>query len=225
MTQKIVGAFRTEQEATRAIEELKRQGFGADEISVIAKDRGESSNIQEETGTKAPEGLASGAATGGVLGGVTGLLAGLGALAIPGIGPIIAAGPIAATLTGAAVGAGAGGLVGGLIGLGIPEEQAEEYGGYVNEGHILVMVDADESNGGRVYDIFRSHSALNEHHYREEGTYSGTGAPVDSRSEAAAATEDAVPDPNLYQGYGDGNGGAVSPDIVSPDREETRKRR
>lgn len=76
------------------------------------------------------------------------MLAGLGALAIPGIGPIIAAGPIAATLTGAAVGAGAGGLVGGLIGLGIPEEQAEEYGGYVNEGHILVMVDADESNGG-----------------------------------------------------------------------------
>ena len=83
MTQKIVGAFRTEQEATRAIEELKQQGFRADEISVIAKDRGESSHIQDETGTKAPEGLASGAATGGVLGGVTGLLAGLGALAIP----------------------------------------------------------------------------------------------------------------------------------------------
>jgi len=72
MTQKIVGAFRTEQEATRAIEELKQQGFRADEISVIAKDRGESSHIQDETGTKAPEGLASGAATGGVLGGVTG---------------------------------------------------------------------------------------------------------------------------------------------------------
>lgn len=113
MTHKIVGVFRTEQEATRAIEELKQQGFRADEISVLAKDRGESSTIQNETGTKAPEGMASGVATGGVLGGVTGLLAGLGALAIPGAGPIIAAGPIAATLTGAAVGAGAGGLVGG----------------------------------------------------------------------------------------------------------------
>lgn len=192
MTQKIVGVFRTESEASLAIEELKQQGFRADEISVIAKDRNESSQIQEETGTKAPEGLASGAATGGVLGGVTGLLAGLGALAIPGIGPIIAAGPIAATLTGAAVGAGAGGLVGGLIGLGIPEEQAEEYGGYVKEGHILVMVDADQTNGGRIYDIFRNYGALNEDHYRGESTYGGTGTSIDSRSEAAAATEDAV---------------------------------
>ncbi|MGG3283087.1 general stress protein [Paenibacillus solani] len=224
MTQKIVGAFRTESEATRAIEELKQQGFRADEISVIAKDRDESSHIQDETGTKAPEGLASGAATGGVLGGVTGLLAGLGALAIPGVGPIIAAGPIAATLTGAAVGAGAGGLVGGLIGLGIPEEQAEEYGGYVNEGHILVMVDADKSNGGRVYDIFRNNSALNEHHYREEGTYGTTGTPIDSRSEAASATEDAVPDPNLYQGYGDGHGGSVSPTRDGLDQNDTLKR-
>lgn len=225
MTQKIVGAFRSEQEATQAIEDLKQQGYRAEEISVIAKDRGETETIEEETGTKAPEGLASGAATGGVLGGVTGLLAGLGALAIPGIGPIVAAGPIAATLTGAAVGAGAGGLVGGLIGLGIPEEEAKEYGSYVDEGHILVMVDADESKGGNVYDVFRRNRALNEHHYREGADYSGTGSTVDSRSEAAAATEDAVPDPNLYQGYGNGNGGAVGPDVVSPDREETARRR
>ncbi|ANY72489.1 hypothetical protein BBD41_07760 [Paenibacillus ihbetae] len=224
MTQKIVGAFRSEEEATRAIEDLKAQGFRTDEISVIAKDRGESSAIEEETGTKAPEGLASGAATGGVLGGVTGLLAGLGALAIPGIGPIVAAGPIAATLTGAAVGAGAGGLVGGLIGLGIPEDQAKEYGSYVDDGHILVMVDADESRGGKVYDIFRSNSALNEHHYRQGTTYNGTGSPIDSRMESAAATEDAVPDPNLYHGYGDGDGGAVRPDGVSTNRDGSSKR-
>lgn len=222
MTRKIVGAFRKEQEATRAIEELKRQGFSTEEISVVAKDRGESSSIQNETDTKAPEGLASGAATGGVLGGVTGLLAGIGALAIPGIGPIIAAGPIAATLTGAAVGAGAGGLVGGLIGLGIPEDRAKEYGDYVNEGNILVIVDADNNEVGQVYGIFRNNQALNDNDYREAGSFNGTGSALDPTSEAAAASEDAVPDPNVYHGYGRGHGGAVSPDM---EEENTRRRR
>ena len=208
MTQKIVGAFSTEQEATRAIEDLKQQGFGTDEISVIAKDRDDISTINDETGTKAPEGLASGAATGGVLGGVAGLLAGLGALAIPGIGPILAAGPIAATLTGAAVGAGAGGLVGGLIGLGIPEEEAKEYDEFVEEGRILVLVDTDDDRSNGVYDSFRRNNTLNEHRYSRGGDYSGTGVDIDSRAETAAAAEETVPDPNLYQGYG-GNGGAA----------------
>ncbi|MEK3731505.1 MULTISPECIES: general stress protein [Paenibacillus] len=221
MTHKIVGAFRTEQEATRAIEELKRQGFSTEEISVIAKDRGESAAIQDETDTKAPEGLASGAATGGVLGGVTGLLAGIGALAIPGIGPIIAAGPIAATLTGAAVGAGAGGLVGGLIGLGIPEDRAKEYDNYVHEGNILVIVDTNPDHEGQVYGVFRSNQALNEHHYRETGNFTGTGSALDPSREAAAASEEAVPDPNVYHGYGRGDGGAVSPDM---EEENVRRR-
>ncbi|MGW8956040.1 hypothetical protein [Paenibacillus sp. NPDC055715] len=103
---KIVGVFDTEQEASRAIGPL--------------------------TGTKAPEGVATGAATGGVVGGGAGLLVGIGAFAIPGIGPILAAGPIAATLTGAAVGAGAG----GLVGLGIPEDDARQHETYVNQGKI-----------------------------------------------------------------------------------------
>ncbi|MDO7905710.1 general stress protein [Paenibacillus sp. JX-17] len=165
MEKKIVGVFDTEQEASRAIESLQQQGFRNDEISVITRDKEDMRTINEETGTKAPEGVATGAATGGVLGGVAGLLAGIGALAIPGIGPILAAGPIAATLTGAAVGAGAGGLVGGLVGLGIPEDEAKEYEGYVDQGKILVLVDAAADRGNDVYDVFRTNRSLNADRY------------------------------------------------------------
>jgi uncharacterized membrane protein len=168
VTKKIVGIFDTEQEATRAIEGLHNQGFSNDEISVITRDRDELRHISDDTGTKAPEGVATGAATGGVLGGVTGLLAGIGALAIPGIGPILAAGPIVATLTGAAVGAGAGGLVGGLIGLGIPEDEAKEYEGYVESGKILVLVE-DNGRGYQAHDVFRDNRSLNAQRY--DGVY------------------------------------------------------
>uniref|UniRef100_UPI00403F0EA0 general stress protein n=1 Tax=Paenibacillus sp. FSL K6-1096 TaxID=2921460 RepID=UPI00403F0EA0 len=165
MNKKIVGVFYTEHEASQAIEDLKAHGFLTEDISVIARNRQDAEAINEETGTKAPEGLASGAATGGILGGVTGLLAGIGALAIPGIGPIIAAGPIAATLTGVAVGAGTGGLVGGLIGLGIPEDEAASYDNYVDEGRILVMVDADNTRENDVYAVFRNHNSANADRY------------------------------------------------------------
>jgi len=168
VTKKIVGIFDTEQEATRAIEGLQNQGFSNDEISVITRDRDELRHISDDTGTMAPEGVATGAATGGVLGGVTGLLAGIGALAIPGIGPILAAGPIVATLTGVAVGAGAGGLVGGLIGLGIPEDEAKEYEGYVESGKILVLVE-DNGRGYQAHDVFRGNRSLNAQRY--DGIY------------------------------------------------------
>lgn len=167
---KIVGVFASERDASEAIMDLRGLGYEPEEISVIGKNKEDIRDIHEETGTKAPEGIAAGAATGGLLGGVAGLLAGLGALAIPGIGPIVAAGPIAATLTGAAVGAGTGGLVGGLVGLGIPEEEAEEYDAFVKHGRILVMVDADELQETRVYGIFRNHHSLNAHHYRDAQT-------------------------------------------------------
>ncbi|WDM23973.1 general stress protein [Paenibacillus polymyxa] len=167
---KIVGVFDTEQEASRAIGQLQSKGIPNSEISVITRDRDELRTISEETGTKAPEGVATGAATGGVVGGVAGLLAGIGALAIPGIGPILAAGPIAATLTGAAVGAGAGGLVGGLVGLGIPEDDARQYETYVDQGKILVLVDSADHNRD-IYDIFRTNRSLNADRYR---TYDDT---------------------------------------------------
>ncbi|WP_340023309.1 general stress protein [Paenibacillus sp. FSL K6-1096] len=164
MADKIIGVFDTEQEATRAIESLQAQGIKSDEISVITRDRDEQKSISEDTGTMAPEGVATGAATGGVVGGVAGLLAGIGALAIPGIGPILAAGPIAATLTGAAVGVGAGGLVGGLIGLGIPEDEAREYEGYIDSGKILVLVD-DNGRGRDIHTIFSGNRSLNAGRY------------------------------------------------------------
>ena len=166
--QKIVGVFDTYQGAIQAIEDLKRQGYGSDEISVIAKDKEDVDEVTESTVTKAAEGLAAGAATGGVLGGVTGLLAGIGALAVPGIGPILAAGPIAATITGAAVGAWTGGLVGGLIGMGIPREEAERYDEYVKSGRILVMVDADSERDHYAYETFRHHKSENADLYDNE---------------------------------------------------------
>jgi uncharacterized membrane protein len=141
---KIVGIYDTEQEAILAVEDLKNQGYNTEDISVISRNREDVDYISEETGTKAGKGAATGAAAGGTLGGVTGLLAGVGALAIPGIGPIIAAGPIVAALTGAAAGAGVGGLSGALIGMGIPEDEAKHYDESVKDGKILVLDDKND---------------------------------------------------------------------------------
>ncbi|CAM3133675.1 general stress protein [Filibacter tadaridae] len=139
----VVGYYDTNTEAIAAIEELKRQGYSSDDISVVSKDVGNTDRIIEETETHAVDGAATGAATGGMLGGLGGVLAGLGALAIPGIGPIIAAGPIVAGITGAAAGAGVGGLAGALIGMGIPEEEATRYNDSFEAGKILVLVDGN----------------------------------------------------------------------------------
>lgn len=139
----IVGSYDTEAEAIAVIEDLKRQGYTSDDISVMSKHTENAEIIAEETGTYAADGAATGAATGGVLGGLGGVLAGIGALAIPGIGPIIAAGPVVAGITGAAAGAGVGGLAGALIGMGIPEEEATRYNTYFDEGKILILVDGD----------------------------------------------------------------------------------
>lgn len=139
----VVGVYDTDNEAIAAIQELKRQGYTADEISVISQDTQQMENVTEETDTMAGEGAATGAATGGVLGGLGGILTGLGALAIPGIGPIVAAGPIIAGITGAAAGAGVGGLAGALIGMGIPDDEAQRYNEDFENGKILVLVDSN----------------------------------------------------------------------------------
>lgn len=183
---KVVGMFVDEQHATQAIEQLKAAGISTDRISVIAKDKKDLKHISDETGTKAPEGIATGATAGGLLGGTAGLLAGLGMMAIPVFGPIMAAGPIVVALTGAAVGAGAGGLVGGLIGLGIPEDEAAEYENNVNEGQILVLVDESAGHRDQIYDIFRTNHASNSRFYGRKDSASPTipttdhlSAPVD----------------------------------------------
>jgi uncharacterized protein (TIGR02271 family) len=138
----VVGLFHDNTQAERAIRDLKAAGFADRQIGVLMQDQNQQRELAENTGTKAEEGAATGAVSGGVLGGIVGLLAGIGALAIPGIGPIIAGGALASTLAGAGIGAAAGGLVGALIGMGIPEEDARYYEGGLKEGGILVTVEA-----------------------------------------------------------------------------------
>ncbi|AXH98333.1 low temperature-induced protein [Sporosarcina sp. PTS2304] len=142
----VVGAFDTDREAIAAIENLKSQGFTADEISVISKDPDETNHVIDETDTYASEGAATGAATGGIIGGLGGILTGIGALTIPGVGPFLAAGPIVAGITGAAAGAGLGGLAGVLIGMGITDEEAALYEERFHQGKVLVLIDSDSYN-------------------------------------------------------------------------------
>ncbi|MEH7116654.1 general stress protein [Neobacillus vireti] len=144
----LVGVYDTENEVIEAVESLKRQGYATDDISVIGKNKDVVNDINDVTGTTTEKSAMTGAATGGAVGGLLGLLAGVGALAIPGIGPIVAAGPLAAAITGAAAGAGVGGLAGVLIGLGIPKEEADHYEGLVNEGKFLVVVERRQNRVG-----------------------------------------------------------------------------
>ena len=132
-------------QADRIVEQLKTANFSNNDISVLFPDKGTTRDFAHEKNTKAPEGAVAGAGTGGVLGGALGWVAGIGALAIPGVGPFIAAGPIIAALSGAAVGAAVGGIAGGLIGLGIPEIEAKRYEGKVKAGNILISVHTEDS--------------------------------------------------------------------------------
>lgn len=127
-------------QAEGIVNQLKAAGFSNNDISVLFPDKRGTKDFAHEQHTKAPEGAAAGAGTGGIVGGALGWLAGIGALAIPGIGPFIAAGPIMAALSGAAVGAALGGITGALIGMGIPEYEAKRYEGKVREGNILISV-------------------------------------------------------------------------------------
>jgi len=136
----------SEGQAARIVEDLKTAGFSNNDISVLLPDKTGTRDFAHEKGTKAPEGAITGAGTGGILGGALGWLAGIGALAIPGLGPFIAAGPIMAALSGAAVGATAGGLVGALVGMGIPEFEAKRYEGKVRQGKILISVHSDNGD-------------------------------------------------------------------------------
>lgn len=128
------------------VDNLKNAGFSLDDISVLFPDKRSSHDFAHEKHTKAPEGAATGVGAGGIVGGTLGLLAGIGLLAIPGVGPFIAAGPIMAALSGAALGAAAGGLAGSLIGLGIPEIEAKRYEDKIRGGNILIATHAESSD-------------------------------------------------------------------------------
>jgi hypothetical protein len=155
MAQAVFCLAKTEAQALSIVAELKSVGFSPNDISVLFPDKTGTKDFAHEHHTKAPEGAATGVGAGTVLGGALGWLVGIGALAIPGLGPFIAAGPIMAALSGAAAGAALGGVTGALIGLGIPEYEAKRYEGKIQEGNILISVHTeDRQERTRAKEIF-----------------------------------------------------------------------
>ncbi len=151
----VLGIVKSHTQAEQIVERLQGAGFPSSEISVLLPDNQGKHDIGHVKATKAPEGASTGAATGGATGGVLGLLAGIGALAIPGVGPFIAAGPIMAALSGAAIGATTGGVVGGLIGMGIPEIEAKRYEEKLKTGNYLIAVHAEGDKKDCAEQIFK----------------------------------------------------------------------
>jgi len=167
----VFGLYPSVDRAERAVDELVAAGFSNADVSVLMEDTETAREFAHVKKTKAPEGTTTGAAAGGTIGGALGLLAGIGALAIPGVGPFIAAGPIMATLAGIGVGGTVGGLVGALVGMGIPEYEAKRYEGRVKDGGVLLSV----------------HAATSELVNRAKGILKNTGAEdISSSGEASA---------------------------------------
>jgi uncharacterized protein (TIGR02271 family) len=157
MAKTVVGSFDSYSEAQQVVNELVQAGIGRDAISIVARTEGDATKATDGEG--AASGAGKGALTGGAIGGAAGLALGLAGLAIPGIGPVIAAGPLAAALTGAGVGAVAGGLIGSLTSQGVSEEDANYYAEAVRRGGALVTVNAEERLAERAADIMRAHNA------------------------------------------------------------------
>ena len=156
----VFGIYSSGEHAERAVDTLIAAGFASSAISVLLPDTRSTKEFAHVKETKAPEGTAAGVTTGGVIGGTLGVLAGIGALAIPGVGPLIAAGPIMAGLAGLGVGGAVGGLVGALVGMGIPEYEAKRYEGRVKGGGTLLSVHCDTSaQVSRAKDLLKSSGA------------------------------------------------------------------
>jgi len=142
----VFGIYRDQMSVENAVDALRQAGFRNTDISVLFPENEGTKDFAHEKNTKAPEGATAGATSGAVIGGGLGWLAGIGALAIPGLGPFIAAGPIVAALAGAGAGGVVGGFTGALVGMGIPEYEAKRYEGRIKEGGILLSVHSDDSN-------------------------------------------------------------------------------
>lgn len=156
----VICIAKTESQAINIVDQLKAANFSSNDISVLLPDKSGTKDFAHEQHTKAPEGATTGGVTGGVLGGAFGWLVGIGALAIPGVGPLIAAGPIMAALGGAAVGGALGGITGALIGLGIPEYEAKRYEGKIKDGNVLISVHTENRDEiSRASDIFKNAGA------------------------------------------------------------------
>ena len=163
----VIGVFNDQMTAQRAIERLKDAGFAPSDIGILMQNQQGAQNLAAQTGTKAGEDAGKGAVAGGLLGALGGLLVGVGALAIPGIGPVVAGGPLAAglgavlgsTATGAVVGAGVGAIAGALIGMGVPENEARVYEDRFRQGRILVTVKAGFNRYDEAWRILRNAGA------------------------------------------------------------------
>jgi hypothetical protein len=156
----VFGIYKSVYQAEQAVDRIAASGFSSNDISVLLPDNDSSKEFAHEKSTKAPEGTTTGVATGGVVGGTLGLLAGIGALAIPGIGPFIAAGPIMAALAGLGVGGAVGGFIGALVGMGIPEYEAKRYEGRIKDGGVLLSVHCDTSDEiSRAKDLLKQTGA------------------------------------------------------------------
>jgi hypothetical protein len=191
----VVGLFDHLEEAEGAVRELTANGFSQDEISLVANNRRDQRSMAVEADGAAADSAAVGATGGAVLGGVGGLIVGLGALAIPGFGPLIAAGPLVAALTGAAVGAGLGGMVGALSEMGVPEEEAHVYAEGVRRGGSLVIVNASRDGDWTAVDILRRHGAADIERRKDAATEPGALASnenADYRTGAMAEREPAI---------------------------------
>jgi hypothetical protein len=170
----VFGIYPTKEQTERAVDILMRAGFASGDISALLPDRSSTKAFAHEKDTKAPEGTTTGVTAGGVIGGTLGILAGIGSIAIPGLGPFIAAGPIMAGLAGLGVGGAVGGIVGALVGMGIPEYEAKRYEGQVKEGGNLVSVHCETSDEiRRAKDLLRSTGARDISSTSEESSGSG----------------------------------------------------
>jgi hypothetical protein len=164
MKKAVLCIVETSEQAEQLVNKLQQNGFSNSDISVLFPDKQNTRDFALEHSTKAPEGAVAGASVGGAVGGGLGLLVGLGALVVPGLGPLLAAGPIVAALTGIGAGAAVGGFAGALVGMGIPEIEAKRYEGHVRAGRILIAVHTENRDQeqlaeslfkvARVHDVF-----------------------------------------------------------------------
>jgi hypothetical protein len=195
----VFGIYPDREAASEAVQNLRNGGFRSTDVSVLFPENKGTKDFVHEKSSKAPEGATTGGVAGGIAGGVLGWLTGLGMLAIPGIGPFLAAGPIVAALAGAGAVGTLGGIIGGLIGLGIPEYEAKRYEGRVREGGVLLSVHCDNADWVRkAKDLLRETGGQD---IASAGEKSGDFANADKPQPRlrAAATASAVADEELYE--------------------------
>nr|WP_116810135.1 DUF3341 domain-containing protein [Steroidobacter cummioxidans] len=185
MKNAVYGIANTPEQAESIVTRLQSSGVSTSDISVLFPDKAGTRDFAHEKNTKAPEGATTGGLAGMGVGGALGLLAGIGALAIPGVGPLIAAGPIMGALSGAAVGGATGGLIGALVGLGIPELEAKQYEGKVRAGNILISVHTENGE-----ERARAKQVLEEAGATDVSSTSEASVPKDSRATARVVRED-----------------------------------